>query len=115
MIDKEKIRTEIFKIINRFYLEYKLPPMNITDSEWDTFLDVIESHFLAHNNIDEYEYAINILIRRALNFASINSEKEFTINHLLKALQDLSVFYISEDEIIAMKEEIYEKVKKYKK
>ena len=48
------IKQELLETINDLYIEYKLPPMNISDEEWDLYLHVVESHFMAHNNMDDF-------------------------------------------------------------
>ena len=40
--NKEEIKNELIETINGFYKEYKIPPMNITNEEWNTFLYVVE-------------------------------------------------------------------------
>lgn len=107
------IKQELLETINDLYIEYKLPPMNISDKEWDLYLHVVESHFMAHNNMDDFIHALNILIRRGLYFAQMNKDEEFTIHNLVKALPDLIAFKMYSDETKTMKEEVTEKVKKY--
>ena len=103
---KEIIKTSLLNTINDFYKEYKLPPMNIKDNEWNKLLDVVEAHFLVHQIMNDYEIALNIIIRRALYFAQRNGDEEFNVEHLKLALQDLVAFHIYNDEIKAMQDEM---------
>ncbi len=113
--NKELIRLEIKKLIDKFYREYPLPPENISDEEWYSVLDVLEAHFLANNIMNEYIHALNIIVRRALYFAQISNADEFTINHVKRALIDLAPFKIGADEIKAIQEEIDERNIKHMK
>ena len=114
--NKEKIKEELKETIDRFYKEYpNLPPSYITDVELDALLDVVEAHFLVHTIMDQYQHALNIIIRRALYFSQVNGAEEFNIDHLVRALCDLHVFNIPSDEIKAMQEEVTEEVIKYHK
>ena len=106
MKNKEIIKAKLINTINGFYNDYQLPPMNISDSEWNKLLDVVEAHFLVHQIMNEYEIALNIIIRRALYFAQRTGDEEFSIEHLKRALQDLVAFHIYSDEIKAMQEEM---------
>ncbi len=108
-----EIKEDIFKTIDGFYKEYKLPPMAVTDEEWDKYFHVIESHFIAHDIMDDYIHALNILIRRAFYFSQMDKAEEFTLDYLKKALSDLIAFKIYSNEIEIMKEELNAKVKKY--
>ena len=115
MKNKEIIKAELLNTINDFYTNYNLPPMKISDNEWQSFLDVIEAHFLVRNKMDEYEHALNIIIRRALYFAKSFNAKEFNIDFIKKAFFDLVAFNIYKDKVNAMQEEVDEKAKKLTK
>lgn len=108
----EEIKEELLNTINGFYEIYTIPPMIISDKEWDTFLYVVESHFMAHNIINDYVHALNIMVRHALYFAQMENAPNFTIKHLIKSLNDLVAFKIYSDEISSMKEEVLELGKK---
>ena len=112
MKTNEIIKWELLETINGFYKEYPLPPMNISDSEWDKLFDIVEAHLLVHRKLKDFEYAINMIARRALYFAQRCGDEEFNITHLSRALQDLSAYYIPSDEIKAMQEELLEKENK---
>jgi hypothetical protein len=113
MNNTNEIIKDIFKTIDDFYKEYKLPPMAVTEEEWNNYFDVIKTHFIDHGIMDQYEYALNILIRRAFYFSQMDIAEEFTMDYLKKALSDLIVYKIYSKEIEEMQEELNEKVKKY--
>ena len=106
---KETIKNEILNVIDRYYRDYKLPPNSINDEELDNLLDVVEAHFLVHNKMNEYRNALNIIIRKALYYSTVENRDAFVIHHLAMALNDLSAFLIPSDEIKAMQEELFSK------
>lgn len=102
-MDKNVVRKEIEDVIKEHYEKYKLPPMDINDKEWDAFYSVIYDHL---KDKEDYIHALNIVIRRALFYASIKDNKTFNINHLIKAVDDLVAFKIYASERQEIKEEI---------
>ena len=111
--NKEMIKEEILSVIERAYKEHKLPPMSISDEEIDDLMYVVESNFLVHNKMNEYRNAMNIIIRKALYYATVDNRDAFIINHLAMALNDLSAFSIPSDEIKAMQEELFTRCSKH--
>ena len=111
-MDKTLIKDEIRATINTYYELYKLPPEMIADYEWDAFYDVIEKHFKAHNIMDEYVNALNILLVRALNYSLLNNNLEFNIDHLIRSVDDLFAFKIYSEEREEIKKEITNKIKR---
>ena len=106
------VKEALFNTISELYKEYHLPEQSISDKEWQALLYVLESHFLAHNMINDYQHALNIIVRRGLYYAQVNGNKEFNITHLKRALTDLSAFNIPSDEIKAIEEELDERLNK---
>ncbi len=102
----KKIKEDVFKAIDELYNTYDLPPQNISDKEWNAFFYVIESHFLANNIIGELNNAVNVIIRHALYYAQTSNAEEFTVEHLKKALSDLSVYNIYSAQVSVMQDEI---------
>ena len=113
-------KEEMFKAIRKLYNEYNLPRLNISQNEWLAFFNLTSKIFDDKELCDDYPVALNIVIRRALNMALIDNAKEVTINYLIDALCDLSVFHIYSNEISNLQDEIkcqieINKVKKYTK
>ena len=107
---KKLIKEELLNTINEFYEKYPyLPPMYLTDKDFDILLDVVEAYFLVHNIMDQYNHALNIIIRRAVYLAATNDKDGFIINHLSMALNDLSIFNLSIEEIKAMQSELFQR------
>ena len=113
--NKESIKEELLGVIDRLYKEYKIPPMLVSNEELDDLLYVVETHFLVHDKMKEYRHAMNIIIRRALYYASVENRDGFIVNHLAMALNDLSAFNIPSDEIKAMQEELFSRSFKHTK
>lgn len=107
----QQVKEEIFNVIEDLYSHYNLPPINISDEEWNNFLYIIESHFMANGIMDDYFSAINIVLRRALSNAKVNYDKEVTIENLKEALTDLIAFKINSKQIKTIQDEIDEFVK----
>ena len=105
-MEKSKERMEIERVIENYYDSYNLPPIKITEKEWSAFYSVLEDHFNKKGISDQYIHALNIIIRKALFYASFKGEDAFTINHLLKALEDLIAFNIYSKERDEIKTEI---------
>ena len=110
--DRETLKNELFDTLDALYKKYKLPKQNINNLEWNAFLNVTYDHFLEHDKLDEYEYAINLLLRRALYFSQLDKCGEFNVNHLKKSLVDLPVYNIYNNEIDLMRNEIDEQSNK---
>lgn len=106
MENEDSIKTRLLNTIDNFYKTCKLPPMDVSEKEWNNYLNIIEAHFLNHNKMDEFEHALNILIRRGLYFAKMRGDESFNINHLIKAVDDLCAFNIYSEEREKIKEEI---------
>lgn len=97
---------DVYKIIDKLYSEYKIPEMAITSGEWQAFLDNL-NECLTKNKSDELEVAVNILIRRALYYATFDNSDRVTLYHLVKSLSDLVVFNIQQKDIVELGNKIY--------
>ena len=109
--NKQIGKEEMFKAIKELYSEYKLPKMNISQDEWETFFDVTSRAFIDEKRTMDYIIAVNVIIRRAINFAMIDNTKELTIDYLVRALPDMYVCHVFLDEIKKMQDEISESCK----
>ena len=97
---------DVNQILDKLYSEYRIPEMAITDGEWQAFLDNLNDCLIKHNS-NELEVAVNILIRRALHFATFECCDKVTLYHLVKSLKDLIVFHIPQKEIMELGNKIY--------
>ena len=102
MENKEEIIERFKETIDEFYQKYKLPENVITKGEWNAFYDALSNHLKK----EDFESALNIIIRRAFNLSLLNNSDKFTLYHLILALQDLQVFNVKTDEIELIKSEI---------
>ena len=105
-MNKSIERLEIEGVIEKYYEKFNLPPENISENVWDAFYDILAKHFKRKGIINEYLNALNIIIRRALFYASFKENKTFNITHLLKAIDDLCAFNIYEKERNKIKNEL---------
>ena len=100
-------KEEAKRVLEEKYKRYKkLPPENITDEEWNVFFDVLRDHLNKKDIMDDYLNAIHVIMERALFYASVKQSKDFNINHLTRALEELVAFNIFRDEIKDMKKEV---------
>ena len=108
-MEKSAERKEIEGVIEGYYKDPNiwLPPMNITEEEWDAFYSVIEKHFNRKGIPDQYIHALHVVIQMALFYARPRSTKYFTIEHLFKGIKGLEAFKIYSAE----REEIIEEIK----
>ena len=106
MDQKNITKEEIEGVIKEYYKKYKLPKENISNNEWNTLYDVLEKHFSKKNIMHDYNTALNIIVRKALYYASFKDETEFSMKHILRALEDLVAFKIYETEINEIRKEI---------
>lgn len=88
-------KEEINKLIEKYYNEYKLPEMGITDAEWDALLDNLSKHL----NNNDMATAINIIVRKTLNLSMTDDVESVGLYHVISALPDLMVLNLSEDVI----------------
>lgn len=108
-MEKSAERKEIEGVIEEYYKDPNiwLPPMNITEKEWDAFYSVIEKHFNRKGIPDQYIHALRVIIQMALFYARPRSTEYFTIEHLFKGIKGLEAFKIYSAE----QEEIIEEIK----
>ena len=99
-------KEEMFKAIRLLYNDYRLPRLNIKTNEWHAFFNETCKYFDNPELADNYSVALNIIIRRALNLALVDDAKEITINYLIDALQDLTVFHIFLEDIQEIQDNI---------
>ncbi len=98
-------RDNILEIIDRYYKQYNLPEMGITNGEWDSLLDNLKV-CLTENNHKEIEAATNMIIRKAMNLAMLDNCDVITLYYIINALDDLKAFSISEETIHDLKYKI---------
>lgn len=108
-MDKSAERKEIEGVIEGYYKDPNiwLPPMNITEEEWDAFYTIIEKHFKRKGIQDQYIHALHVVIQMALFYARPRTTKYFTLEHLFKGIKGLEAFKIYSAE----REEIIEEIK----
>lgn len=107
MDDVTRGKEEARRVLEEKYKRYKkLPPENITDEEWNVFFDVLRDHLNKKDIMNDYINAIHVIMERALFYASVKQSKDFNINHLTRALEELVAFNIFRDEIRDMKKEV---------
>ena len=103
-------KEEMFKIIRELYDKYKLPRLNISQNEWSSFFNVLGSYFDNDELRDDYPIALNLIIRRAFNLALVDSSKELTIDYIIDALKDITVFHIYSEKVTKIQNSIREKI-----
>lgn len=106
MDQKDITKEEIKGVIEEYYRKYKLPRENISNEEWNVLYNVLEQHFIKKDIMNDYNSALNIVVRKALYYASFINESEFSMKHILRALEDLVAFKIYETEINEIRKEI---------
>ena len=108
-------KNEMYRVIGELYDNYRLPEFNISDKEINIFLDVTSKAFPSEKQKEDYIIAINIILRRAYNFAMIENAEYFTIDYLIRGLSDIYVCHVYLDDIKKMQEEITSLCKQSKK
>lgn len=88
-------KEEINKLIEKYYNEYKLPEMDITEAEWDAVLDNLSGKL----NNNDMTAAINIIVRKALNLAMSDDVECVGLYHVISALPDMMVFNLNDEAI----------------
>ncbi len=115
-MENKSIKEEIFEVIDRYYKERKLPPMLISDKEWDSFFEVVYSHFKRNRLSDnDYRCAMNILVRKAMYLAEIYNEGSFNAYHLRASLADLTAYNMNAYQIHSIRTDLDGKIMSYKK
>ncbi len=115
-MDNKSVKEEILEVVDRYYQERNMPPMVITDKEWDIFLNVVYSYFkkvgLSEN---DYRHAMNVLVRKALYLAEIYNEGSFNAFHLRASLADLTAYDMNAYQIHSIRLDLDGKIKSYTK
>ena len=104
--NKEFVKKELLNSIDEYYRSYKLPEYRIDDEEIDAMIDVFYNHFNENGKSILYMDAIKIVLRRALNYSMVNEADYFGLYHIIKSLNDLMSFDITEKEIEIIQNEI---------
>ena len=116
--DIDLTRKETLEIINQSYEKNSnvLPPMNISDNEWNSFYHVMESHLLAHHLQGKFDIIVKTAIVYAINLSQKPGVEELNMFLIKKSLCNILFNYgILSDEVKAMCEEIDDYSKKYTK
>ena len=100
--NKEEIIKRFMATVDDFYNRYPLAENMMSDGDWNALYDVLSNH-LKEN---DFEPALNILIRRAFNMSLFANADNFTLYYIILALKDLCAFNIKPDEIETIKNEI---------
>ncbi len=103
-------KEEVFKKINELYQQYSLPRLNISQEEWEVFFEITSKYFEQDNQLNDYIIGLNIVVIRAMNYALLDDQKEFVMEHLIRSLTDLSVCHIYLDQVRKMQGEIRERI-----
>ena len=98
MKNKEEIKKELLETIDKYYREYKLPEMSISDGEFDALIDAMYIYLR-----NQEEQGLYMVIRKALNLSMQNEYKCFNLHHIISSLGDLKVFGLGYDDIENMK------------
>ncbi len=106
MEEKSMVEEKAIEYFDYLTQEYKLPPCNLNLHEWQVYTDTIYKHLENHDRVYDYDGALHIVILRAAHITQKEESKFFTLNYLIKALDDLPCFGIYTDEIAKMKDEI---------
>lgn len=85
-LDKKETIEEIARVIKILYSAYKIPPLKITDLEWDIFFDTTYYYFFEKGMEEKYYDLINLVVKMTLATALINNRKKIDIRDFIENL-----------------------------
>ena len=99
---------------NRLYMASyngRISQIDITDSEFNIFLDIIYQHTVSHHLEKSYEGVLHVIFEHAMYLSLFDKPYVFNLYYLIQGLNDLSCFNFDITEINEMENEIRKKTR----
>ena len=109
-LDKDETMTQIVSELNVYCEAYNLPPLTITNAEWDILFDTSYKVFHKKGIENRFYDAMSELGRLTFAKALVNKQKEIGINEFVDNLYNLQGHNIDEKEVIAIEQVIRSKL-----
>lgn len=98
-LSKDDVIKQIVYEIDTYYTAYKLPQMNITNSQWDAFFDSCYAFLEKRDKQGEYHRIMSTICRCTLASVLVHNRKQVTIEDFIKGLNYLKIYGIKEKEV----------------
>lgn len=110
-LDKEETMIQIVREVDAYAFAYNLPPLNISNGQWDVFFDSIYSLFEKKGKEKEFYNSMSQIGRFAFAKALINKRKQISIYDFVENLYYLeSLEEITKQELAILQQEILSKL-----
>lgn len=114
---REEINDEIANEIDLFCKLYTVPPINVSNKDWDMFLDCIYEYLLSLKLEDRYYNVLSSIVRTTLSESIVFKPDEIIIDDFINNLSEVCKYESIDIDVSimdALKEKIMEHVNKEK-
>lgn len=109
LLNKDDVKNKIIDEIKEYLKIYKIPPINITNMELDTYFDVLYNVFYKKGKLSEFYDEISYVERYTLAKSLVYNQKKIGLNDFVENLCYINKKIISKRELTKIKKEIMEK------
>lgn len=103
-LEKEAAIYQVVREIEAYTLAYQLPPLKLSDANWDKLFDILYGIYAAKGMESQYYDCLSFLIRYVFSKVLLDGEKIITIDTFIENIDILNQ-RLTEDEIKYIQEE----------
>ena len=97
-LSKDDVIKQIVHEIDVYYMAYKLPDMNISNTQWDIYFDSCYAFLEKYNKKDEFYRIMSTVCSCTLASVLVHNRKQIIIDDFIKGLNYLKIYGIKEKE-----------------
>ena len=97
-LSKDDVIKQIVHEIDVYYMAYKLPDMNISNTQWDIYFDTCYAFLEKRGKTDEFFRIMSTVCSCTLASVLVHNRKQVTIDDFIKGLDYLKIYGIKEKE-----------------
>ena len=97
-LSKDDVIKQIVHEIDVYYMAYKLPDMNISNTQWDIYFDTCYAFLEKRGKTDEFFRIMSTVCSCTLASVLVHNRKQITIDDFIKGLDYLKIYGIKEKE-----------------
>ena len=110
VLNKDEAMVQIIKEIDMYTLIYNIPPLEISDKQWDTYFDSTYQLFINKKMEDKFYDLMSLIGRFVFSKSLLNSDTTISIYNFIDSLYYLEDYGIDKKEVLNLQKEIVEKI-----
>ncbi|MCH5167300.1 MAG: hypothetical protein J1F35_05345 [Erysipelotrichales bacterium] len=110
VLNKDETMKQIRKAIDFYYTAYKIPPLEISDKEWDIFFDTTYSFFQELGIENEFYDKLMSVIRMTLSKNMVDQTNRINIKTIINDLYYMESNQLTTNDIAKLQEKLRTKV-----